>query len=78
MFSTKGRYALRVMIDLASQDPSQPVPLKEIAERQQISKKYLEIIVRDLVSAGMIQGTSGRGGGYAGSGCLPDVRCGKV
>ncbi len=64
MFSTKGRYALRVMIDLASQDPSQPVPLKEIAERQQISKKYLEIIVRDLVSAGMIQGTSGRGGGY--------------
>ena len=45
MISTKGRYALRVMIDLAQQNSDGYVPLKEIAEREQISKKYLEIIV---------------------------------
>ena len=64
MISTKGRYALRVMMDLAEQKGTNYVPLKEIAERQQISKKYLEIIVKDLVSAGFLEGVSGRGGGY--------------
>ena len=49
MISTKGRYALRVMIDLAQQNSDGYVPLKEIAEREQISKKYLEIIVKELV-----------------------------
>ena len=53
MISTKGRYALRVMIDLAEHKDQERIPLKDIAERQQISKKYLEIIVRDLVSSGM-------------------------
>ncbi|MCR5501966.1 MAG: Rrf2 family transcriptional regulator [Lachnospiraceae bacterium] len=64
MISTKGRYALRVMIDLAEADPDRFVPLKEIAERQDISKKYLEIIVHSLVEGNMIVGTSGKGGGY--------------
>lgn len=64
MISTKGRYALRVMIDLAEHDKGQPVPLKEIAERQGISKKYLEIIVKDLVDAKLVKGASGKGGGY--------------
>ena len=64
MISTKGRYALRVMIDLAEHENGQPVPLKEIAERQGISKKYLEIIVREMVAGGLIAGTSGKGGGY--------------
>ncbi len=64
MISTKGRYALRIMIDLAQHDNGQPVPLKDIAERQGISKKYLEIIVKDLVSGGLITGASGKGGGY--------------
>ena len=64
MISTKGRYALRVMIDLAEHDEGQPVPLKDIAERQRISKKYLEIIVRDLVEGKLIRGASGKGGGY--------------
>ena len=64
MISTKGRYALRVMIDLAQQGREQCVPLKDIAERQEISKKYLEIIVRDLVKAKLIRGSSGKGGGY--------------
>lgn len=64
MISTKGRYALRVMIDLAEHNEERFVPLKEIAERQGISKKYLEIIVKDLVKAGLLKGTSGKGGGY--------------
>lgn len=63
MISTKGRYALRVMLDLAER-ANGPTPLKEIAERQEISKKYLEIIVRELVRAKLIRGSSGKGGGY--------------
>ena len=63
MISTRGRYALRVLIDLA-EHPEGPVPLKDVAERQEISKKYLEIIVKELVSAGFVAGTSGKGGGY--------------
>ncbi|MBQ6552690.1 MAG: Rrf2 family transcriptional regulator [Clostridia bacterium] len=63
MISTKGRYALRVMLDLAEHADG-PTPLKEIAERQEISKKYLEIIVRELVRAKLIRGSSGKGGGY--------------
>ena len=64
MISTKGRYALRVMIDLAEHKDQGYIPLNDIAERQQISKKYLEIIVRDLVSSKMISGVSGKRGGY--------------
>ena len=64
MISTKGRYALRVMLDLAEHPGEQYVPLKDIAERQMISKKYLEIIVKDLVRGKMIIGVSGKGGGY--------------
>ena len=64
MISTKGRYALRVMIDLAQFGENGNVALKDIAERRQISKKYLEIIVRDLVKGGMLEGVSGKGGGY--------------
>ncbi|MBR0146960.1 MAG: Rrf2 family transcriptional regulator [Eubacterium sp.] len=64
MISTRGRYALRVMIDLAEQKSDRFVPLKDIAERQGISKKYLEIIVKDLVTGGLLVGASGKGGGY--------------
>ena len=64
MISTKGRYALRVMIDLAKNENGQPMPLKDIAERQGISKKYLEIIVKDLVDGKLIRGASDKGGGY--------------
>ena len=64
MITTKGRYALRVMLDLAQRHGEDAVPLKEIAERQDISKKYLEAIVRELVRAGLIRGASGKGGGY--------------
>ncbi len=62
--STKGRYALRVMIDLAQHQASDYIPLKEIAERQGISEKYLEAILKLLVTAGMVVGLRGKGGGY--------------
>ncbi len=62
--STKGRYALRIMIDLASQDSDAFIPLKDIAERQGISKKYLEIIIKDLVEGDLLTSLSGKGGGY--------------
>ena len=64
MISTKGRYALRVMIDIAEQGTDKFIPLKDIAERQDISKKYLEIIAKDLVKGGLIEGASGKNGGY--------------
>lgn len=64
VISTKGRYALRIMIDLAQNGENGNVALKDIAARQQISKKYLEIIVRDLVKGGLLEGVSGKGGGY--------------
>lgn len=64
MISTKGRYAIRFMIDLAEQSTATPVPLDETAARQDISKKYLEIIVKILVKGKLVKGTSGKGGGY--------------
>lgn len=64
MISTKGRYALRVMIDIMEQKSDHYIPLKDIAERQGISKKYLEIIVKELVRGKFLVGVSGKGGGY--------------
>lgn len=64
MISTRGRYAIRVMIDLAENDNGSYIPLKDIAARQEISKKYLEIIVKDMVAGGLLTGASGKGGGY--------------
>ncbi|MDE7185158.1 MAG: Rrf2 family transcriptional regulator [Lachnospiraceae bacterium] len=64
MISTKGRYAIRFMIDLAEQSADTPVPLDETAARQDISKKYLELIVKVLVKGKFVKGTSGKGGGY--------------
>ena len=64
MITTKGRYALRVMLDLAENEADDFIPLKDIAERQEISKKYLEIIAKELVTGGLIKGSSGKHGGY--------------
>ena len=64
MISTRGRYAIRIMIDLAENNDGSYIPLKDIAERQEISKKYLEILVKDMVTDGLIVGHSGKGGGY--------------
>lgn len=65
MISTKGRYAIRLIIDLASQNTDAPVPLLAIAERQNVSKKYLESIAKSLVTSKLIKSTSGKGGGYS-------------
>lgn len=78
MISTKGRYALRVMLDLAQHEENGPVPLKDIAARQEISKKYLEIIVKDLVKGGMLKGVSGKGGGYRLSRRPDDYTVGEI
>ena len=64
MISTKGRYAIRFMIDLSEHNEGGAVPLDDIARRQGISKKYLETVVKMLVNAGMVKGSSGKGGGY--------------
>ena len=62
--STRGRYALRVMIDLAEHCNGTFIPLKEIAERQDISQKYLEGIMADLSKTDLLEGQHGKGGGY--------------
>ncbi len=62
--STKGRYALRVMIDLAEHNSGNYIPLKDIVARQEISQKYLEGIMTDLAKAGFLDGQHGKGGGY--------------
>ena len=85
--STKGRYALRVMIDLSEHQSEKYVPLKEIAARQEISEKYLENILKVLVQNGFLEGLRGKGGsvhrgrdpdadrGQPCAGELPDPQC---
>ena len=64
MISTKGRYALRVLVDMAEHRREGYIPLKEVAARQEISEKYLESIVKELVKAHVLEGVRGKGGGY--------------
>ena len=64
LVSTRGRYALRVMVDLAQHQSQGPIPMKDVAQRQQISLKYLEKILPVLSKNGYIVGTHGKGGGY--------------
>ena len=64
MISTKARYALRVMADLAVHPEDGYIPLKTISTRQEISEKYLEIILKTLVKGKLLKGLRGKGGGY--------------
>ena len=64
LISTKGRYSLRVMVDLAEHRADGYIPLKTIADRQEISEKYLESIIKLLVRAKLLEGLRGKGGGY--------------
>ena len=64
LVSTKGRYALRIFMELASRPQGAYVSLDDIAEAQNVSEKYLESIVRGLVKSKMLEGQRGRGGGY--------------
>ncbi|MBQ8190015.1 MAG: RrF2 family transcriptional regulator [Lachnospiraceae bacterium] len=63
--STKGRYALRLMIDLATNDDGNPIRIKDVAERQNISDKYLEQIISVLNKAGFVRSVRGPQGGYS-------------
>ena len=64
MISTRGRYAMRIMIELATNEEKEYLTLKEVAENQGISEKYLESIIKILVKDGMVFGMRGKGGGY--------------
>ena len=64
MISTRGRYSLRIMLDLAERPQGGYTPMKEVAARQEISLKYIEKIVPLLTKAGFIEGVHGKGGGY--------------
>lgn len=64
LISTKGRYALRMLTDMAEHGDESFLPLREIAARQDISEKYLESIAKTLVKSGLLLGMRGRGGGY--------------
>ena len=78
MISTKGRYALRVMLDLADQTKGSYIPLKDIAHRQEISVKYLENILASLSRAGLVEAIRGKGGGYRLCRPLADYRAGEI
>lgn len=78
MISTRGRYALRAMVDLAEHGSKDYVPLNEIARRQEISVKYLEIVLKALVQAGLLEGHRGKGGGYRLTRSLEDYSVGEI
>lgn len=78
MISTKGRYALRVMIELAEQQKTEYVPLKEIAAKQEISQKYLEGIMTTLSKNNLIEAVHGKGGGYRLNRAPKDYKVGDI
>ena len=78
MISTRGRYALRVLIDLAEHSGQQYLPMKEVASRQEISLKYLERILPLLTKSGYVEGQHGKGGGYRLKKTPQDIRVGDV
>ena len=76
--STKGRYGLRAMVDLAVHSAEEPVPLSNIAARQHISENYLEQLIARLKKAGLVTGVRGAGGGYIPSRCAEEISVGAV
>lgn len=78
LISSKGRYALRVMLDLAENSKGEFIPLKDITERQNISKKYLESIMVILSKAGFVQAMHGKGGGYKLSKTATEYKVGDI
>ena len=76
--STKGRYGLRAMIDLASHEEEGAVSIASISERQNISESYLEQLVRPLMKAGLLKSVRGKGGGYMMAKDPAEVRAGDI
>ena len=78
MISSRGRYALRVMIDLAEHSDGSYIPMKEVAQRQEISLKYLEKILPVLVGGRLVEGIQGKGGGYRLTRAPGEYRIGEI
>ena len=78
LITTKGRYAMRLMICIAQQGPGGKVPLRRVAELEDISLKYLEQVVRPLMAAGLVRSVRGKGGGYALARSAADIKAGDV
>lgn len=78
IISTRGRYALRVMIDLAENGNGEHIAMKKIAERQGISLKYLERILPVLTQNNIVEGVQGKGGGYRLTKAPEDYRVGEI
>ena len=78
LISTKGRYALRVLIDMAEHNGNGYIKLKDVAQRQEISEKYLESIVKELVRQNIVVGLRGKGGGYKLSKSPDEINVGDV
>ena len=78
LVSTRGRYALRIMMELAQYDRNRWIPLPLIAEKQEVSEKYLESIISVLVKAGLVEVQRGKGGGYRLSRELKDYSVGEI
>ena len=78
LISTRGRYALRILLELAQYDQGPYMPLPLIAEKQGISEKYLESIVSLLVKGGLVEGVRGKGGGYRLRRPLQDYSAGEI
>lgn len=78
MISTKGRYAIRVIVDLAESNPNQYTSMKEIAVRQELSVKYLERIIPALAKAGLVEGAKGKTGGYKLSKSPKEITVGEI
>ena len=76
--SSRGRYALRVMVDLAEHSDSGYIPMKEVAQRQEISLKYLEKILPLLVAGKLVEGIHGKGGGYRLTRSPKEYRIGEI
>lgn len=76
--STKGRYGMRAMIDLAAHEGNGPILLRDIAGRQQISERYLEQLILMLKSAGLVKSTRGARGGFALARAANEIRLSEV
>lgn len=78
MISTKGRYALRVLLDLAENDSGGYIPMKDVANRQELSLKYIERIMPVLTKSALVEGVHGKGGGYRLTKSPQDYKVGDI
>lgn len=78
LVTTKGRYAMRLMVRIAQTGPGGRTSLRKVAEEESISLKYLEQVVRPLMAAGLVRSVRGKGGGYALARDAADIRAGDV